>query len=316
MSEQSHDYQVSNDVPVEQVSSNEVSNAFEEQMIDQENAKTLNGNDIEAQPEPQQQEEPEQPQNDQFSSKFAALSRKEKDLRQREKQFEDKISQFEAKMAEFEAANAPKQEPEHIPADIRKNPLKALEEAGYSYEDLTNMILNEGKMSPEMQLKLMREEIESDYKSKYEELNNKLIEKEKAEEEKHYQQTLNNFKAEIQDVVNSSEEYDYIQANEAYDLVFDIIDEYYQENKEVLDINDAARQVEQYLEEESMKLVEKSKKLKSKFAQLKQSPNPASSQSPTLSNSNAATSKNPEPQRLLSREESIARLASQIKWED
>lgn len=312
MSDQSQDYQVSQEVPVEQVTHQEVSNAFEEQRIEAENAKTLNSRDIEAQPEPQ--EEVEQPENDQFSSKFAALSRKEKELRQREKQFEDKISQFEQRMQQYETAQTPEPEPTPEPANIRKNPLKALEEAGFSYEDLTNMVLNDGRLPQDMQLKLMREEIENDYKSKYEELNNKLIQKEEQEEQQKYEQTLDNFKAGINDFVNESDKYEMIQAHEAQDLVFDIISEYYEENGLILDTAEAADQVEQYLEEESTKLFEKSQKLKSKF--MPQSPAPAPRQSPTLSNSNAATSKTASPQRMLSREESIAQLAQQIKWED
>ncbi len=315
MSDQSQDYQVSSDVPVEQVTPNDVSNAFEERRIEAENEKTLDGNNLQ---EPETQEE-ESAETDQFSSKFAALSRKEKSLRDKEKQFEQRMQEFEEKMAQFQAPAQPEipAEPEHVPADIRRNPIKALEEAGYTYEDLTNMILSDGKLTPERQMELLKEELQNDYKAKYEEINNKLIEKEEKEVQRNYDETLNNFKSEINEFVNSSEDFDYIQANEAQDLVFDVIDEYYQENNEILDIQTAAMQVEQYLEEESMKLFEKSKKLKSKFSSNTQKPAPAPSrQSPTLSNSHAATSKAPQQQRMLSREESIAELAKQLKWEE
>ena len=37
---------------------------------------------------------------------------------------------------------------------------------GLSYDKLTELALNDGKLTPEMQMRLMREELEGDYKSK------------------------------------------------------------------------------------------------------------------------------------------------------
>lgn len=320
MSDQSQDYQVSNEVPSENVniSNDAISNAMEEKLQEQQAAQTLNGNDIEKEQnevEPEQQNE----EKDQFSSKFAALSRKEKDLRARERQMEERIAQFEARMAEMEAEKPAEPEaPAEPPLEYRlkKNPLKTLEEMGYTYEDLTKMVLNDGQMSTDMQMRLMREELENDYKSKYEELNNKLLEKEKAEEEAKYQETLNSFKADINDFVNSSDKYEFIQAHDAMELVYDVIEQYYEENGRILDTAEAADQVEQYLEEESMKLFEKSNKLKSRLTPAAAPQAKPSGQSPTLSNSHSASSTQTRSDKLLSREESIAQLAKQIRWED
>jgi len=320
MSEDSGNYQVSNEVLSENVdiSSNAISNALEEKMHDSQAAKTLNSYDIEA--EDHSQEKPVEEEKDQFSSKFAALSRKEKDLRAKERQVEDRIAQFEARMAEMEAAkNAEPVEPALPPLEYRlkKDPLKTLEEIGYSYEDLTKMVLNDGQMSQDMQMRLMREEMESDYKSKFEELEQKLTQKERQEEEAKYQETLNSFKADIKDFVNSSEDYELIQANDAVDLVYDVIEQYYEENGRILDTAEAASQVEQYLEEELQKVLEKSKKLKSRLTPAAPAPQaPQQRQSPTLSNSHSATSTQTRSDKLLSREESIAELAKQIRWED
>lgn len=324
MSENSHDYQVTNDVPQENVSIENVSNAIDEKLIEQQKNQHLNANDIEAEinteeenNEPQQEEKSEEDKK--WDSRFTALSKKEKDLRQREQQIEQKILDFEARMEELQAPKEPEvEEVKKLPLEYRlkRNPLEALESIGMTYEQITEMVLNDGKMTPEMQMRLMKEDIQTDYKTKFEELENKLLEKERQEEEANYNQTITQFKEDINNVINSSEEYDLIQANEAYDLVYDVIEQYYQENGRILDTNEAADQVEQYLEEEIRSLTEKSKKIKSfrstPTSEVVEKPR----QSPTLSNSQAVSGVSNESGKLLSREESIAALANQIKWND
>lgn len=322
MSENSQDYQVTTDVPVEQVTHTDVANAIDEKLIEQTAAATLNSNDIESEQkaaESDEKVEESSEQDDQFASKFAALSRKEKDLRSREKQMEDKIAKFEARMAELEAPKVEEEtkEPE-LPLEYRlkKNPLQTLEEMGLSYEKLTELALNDGNLTTDMQMKLMREEIETDFRSKYETLENKMLEKEKAEEEANYNETIASFKTDINTTINESEEYELIQANEAYDLVYDVIEQFYGENQRILDTKEAADQVEQYLEEELKKVLEKSKK----FGNWKSDANkPVAStvrQSPTLSNSLSVSGSSETADKLLSREESLAKLAPLIKWED
>ena len=135
--------------------------------------------------ENQSVEQTEQTETDQFSKKFAALSRREKDIRTKEQEYEQKLADLQAK---YEAV-APKQEEvnneEQLPLEYRlkRNPLKTLEELGFGYEKLTELALNDGKLPPEMQMKLMREELESDYKKKFEALEEKLTAKELQEQE-------------------------------------------------------------------------------------------------------------------------------------
>lgn len=314
--ENAHGYQT--EVPVEMVdttSSEQISNAFAEKNADV--SETPSTNEETSQPEV----EAEQSNNDEFASKFAALSRREKSLRDRENQIEQKIKEFEAKMESFQQPEVEeKPEVEELPLEyrLRKNPLKTLEEQGISYEDLTQMVLNDGKLSTEHQLRLMREEIEKDYKSKYDELQNKLLEKERKEEEQSYQQTINNFKTEIKSAIDQSEEFEFIQRQDAYELVYDVIEDFYNENGSILDTQEAARQVETYLEEEAKALFEKSNKIKS-WIQPKETQATPRQPSPTLSNSTSATSTPVRADRLLSREESLAKLAAEFGdklWKD
>jgi len=260
----------------------------------------------------------EQPQEDvDFSKKFAALSRKEKDLRSRETDYDTKMAELQARLDELESSKTVEPEPApELPLEyrIKKDPLGTLAELGLDYEALTNLALNDGKLSNDMQMKLMREEMEGDYRKKFEDLETRLNEKEKAEEESRYDKVINDFKSEIETVVNSdSEAYELIQANNATDLVYDVIESHYNENNRVLDVKEAAEAVESYLEEEARKLLKLKKLTKSEEVE-EVAVKPNTQSSPTLTNDHSAMSQN-QTDKKLSSEESVYNAAKMLKWD-
>ena len=263
----------------------------------------------------EQANEPEK--SDDFSRKFAALSRREKEIRAKEAEYDKRIAELEQRLNSFNEKSEPEPEPE-LPIEYRlkKNPLKALEEMGLSYDKLTELALNDGKLTPEMQMKLMREELEGDYKKKFEELENRLLEKEKSDEQRRYDDIQRGFKNEIDEYVNSNlDKYELIQANEANDIIYDVIEEHYNDTGRILDIEEAAEAVENYLEEEAEKLL-KLGKLRSKFGienDLEQEESPRQSQV-TLSNAMSAQA-NERVAKKLSDEESKALAAKMLKWD-
>jgi hypothetical protein len=258
--------------------------------------------------EPQQEESSQ----DQFASKFAALSRKEKALRDREAEYESKFEEMERRLAEYETQS---QEPEvDWEQLLRRDPLRALEEAGLGYDKLTELALNDGKLTPDMQMSAMREEIERDYKRKFEDLEERLVAKEEAEAEEYYNSVQENFQHEIGSFINENNEtYELINASEANELVYDVIEEHYNETGRILDLKDAADAVESYLEEEAGKLM----KLKKLSGRLDYNPEelfePESQV--TLSNDHAAQVVHENAQRMLSTEESKARAARMLQWD-
>ena len=258
--------------------------------------------------EPQQEESSQ----DQFASKFAALSRKEKALRDREADYESKFEEMERRLAEYEAQS---QEPEvDWEQLLRRDPLRALEEAGLGYDKLTELALNDGKLTPDMQMAAMREEIERDYRRKFEDLEERLHAKEEAEAEEYYNSVQENFQYEIGNFINENNEtYELINASEADTLVYDVIEEHYNETGRILDLKDAADAVESYFEEEAGKLM----KLKKLSGRLDYNPEelfePESQV--TLSNDHAAQVVHENAQRMLSTEESKARAARMLQWD-
>jgi len=258
--------------------------------------------------EPQQ----EGSSQDKFASKFAALSRKEKALRDREAEYESKFEEMERRLAEYEAKS---QEPEvDWEQLLRRDPLRALEEAGLGYDKLTELALNDGKLTPDMQMAAMREEIERDYKRKFEDLEERLQAKEEAEAEEYYNSVQENFQNEIGNFINENNEtYELINASDANELVYDVIEEHYNETGRILDLKDAADAVESYLEEEAGKLM-KLRKLSGRL-----DVNPEKLFEPesqvTLSNDHAAQVVHENAQQMLSNEESKARSARMLQWD-
>ena len=248
---------------------------------------------------------------DQFASKFAALSRKEKALRDRESEYESKFEEMERRLAEYEAqSQEPEVDWEHM---LRNDPLRALEEAGLGYDKLTELALNDGKLTPDMQLAAMRQELENDYQRKFEELEERLNAKEQSEVESYYDSVQENFQDQISGVVMSDpDRYELVQASEASALVYDVIEEHYNETGRVLDIEEAADAVESYLEEEAGKLM----KLKKLSSRLGIDPRELEAmEQVTLSNDHSAQVNYEGANRMLSDEESKARAARMLQWE-
>ena len=244
----------------------------------------------------------EQPQDSEFDRKFAALSRKEKALRDRELELDKKYGNKEKELP--------------LERRIRANPLKALEELGLDYDKLTELALNDGRLTPDMQMKLMREELENDYKDKFNSLEERLNAKEKMEEEAKYDAVKQGFVGEINSFINENKsDFEYVAHNDATDVVYDVIEEHYNETGRILDIKEAVQAVESYLEEEAEKLLNLGK-VKNRLTSLRDEYEPPQRQSQTtLSNAHSAQA-NERVARKLSDEESKSAMAKMLQWDD
>ena len=258
-----------------------------------------------------------EPERDDFSRKFAALSRREKEIRAKEAEYDQRIADLEHRFS----AREPQKEPE-IPFDVqlRQNPLKALESVGLSYDKLTELALNDGKLTPEMQMKLMREEIENGYKSKFEELEKKMSEKDQTEKTARYDRIQKNYLNKVSNFVDkNSDAYEFIKANNASDVVYDVVEQHYKESGKILTIKEAADAVESHFEGEAEKLLKLKKvgaRLQAYINQPKTPEQPKPNKPVTLTNAHSQQSLNEQPKRLLSDEESKLEIAKMLQWLD
>ena len=241
-------------------------------------------------------------QDSEFDRKFAALSRKEKALRERELELDKKYGNKEKELP--------------LERRIRANPLKALEELGLDYDKLTELALNDGRLTPDMQMKLMREELENDYKDKFNSLEERLNAKEKMEEEAKYDAVKQGFVGEINSFINENKsDFEYVAHNDATDVVYDVIEEHYNETGRILDIKEAVEAVESYLEEEAEKLLNLGK-VKNRLTSMRDEyEQPQRQSQTTLSNAHSAQG-NERVVRKLSDEESKSAMAKMLQWDE
>jgi DNA repair exonuclease SbcCD ATPase subunit len=262
------------------------------------------------------EEAAKQEENDPMSAKFAALSRKEKAIRQREQELEQRLAELEQRVS---ATKEPEQEqePEQEPLEwrLKKNPLKTLEEMGIPFDKLTEIGMNEGEIPLDMKMQLMREELEQKYESKIQELQKKFEEQDQSKQQQKEQEAINNFKNTITTFVKENgETYEFINADEAFEDVFDVINQYYEQTGEILETKEAADQVERYLEDRFKKVMQAQKSKKLMGLDIPQKKANKVQPSQTLKNSDAHV-ENKIDYGALSKEEALREAGKFLKWE-
>lgn len=301
------------------------SKAIEELVHEMEKKDALNG--IAKPEEPLESVEPVEEKKEpvadpKFSKKFAALSRREKQLKAKEVSYSKRLAELETRLEkkepESEILSPP---PPEIPLEnrLRADPLKALAEIGLSYEKLTELALNDGNLTPDMQMKLMREELESGYKSKFEELEKRMSDKDKTDKTARYDRIQKNYMSKVGDFVDKNPEtYEFIKANNASDVIYDVVERHYKESGKILTIKEAADAVESHFEGEAEKLL-KLKKVGARLKAFMDQPNKPKTPTPnkpvTLTNAHSQQSLEEQTKRLLSEEESKLEMAKMLTWE-
>lgn len=269
---------------------------------------------------------PESPYKDadqEFARKFAALSRQEREMREMREAFEADKAAIEAEKARIAELKEQYSSNEELRKQLKYNPLKTLEEAaGYKFDDLTKFAMNGGDVTTETKMEMMRRELEDKFGSELEGIKSQYEETERKKAEAQQAQAEQNFKEEIKDTIASTKtedgtpKYEFIAANDASDIVFDVVEQHYNETGKILEIEEAAEMVESHLEEEAEKLFKSVSKY-SKFSKPEESskePVSAGQESPTLSNDLASQS--PKQSLRLSKEQSLAEAAKRLRWND
>lgn len=230
------------------------------------------------------------------SRQFAQLARQTKALRQRQQEQEQAIKAREAQLAEREAqikAQEAKYTQGYIQQDTLKNdPLRALLDAGVSYEALTEKLLAQSNpMDPrvESQFNQLQSEIQ-----KLRQQNEELVKNNKSAEETQYQAAVKQIKADVTALVKNDPSFEGIKATNSIDDVVDLIERTYKEDGILLSAEEAAQEIEDYLIEEAVKLSRLSKVTK------KLQPPSTAAQSPKPEQSTQAQApKQPQPMKTL-----------------
>jgi len=158
-------------------------------------------------------------------------------------------------------------------------------------------------------------EKEKAIQAQIDELKSQLEQKAAAEEEAKYNGILTNFKKQITDHIGNNEQYELIRANDAQELVYDVIAAHHEETEEILDIARAADLVEEHLLAEAKRHLELNK-IKGLLQPKEQPKSETTKKVESKTLSNAVSTKAPQPvTRKLSNEESMKEAAKLLKWE-
>lgn len=256
---------------------------------------------------------PEEIQQDPALSKqFAQLARQERQLRQKvqlqEQQFK---AREDALKAREDALGAKDQEYKsgYISKDrLKRDALSVLTEAGVSYDELTNQIINQAPTDPRVQSTIDRleakiAELETDSKS-----TKKSYEDQQTQA---YQAAVKQIESDVKKLVYTDIAFETIKHAGATKDVVELITETYNTDGILLSVEEAAQQVEDYLVEEAMKLAKLDKiqkrlqpSAKVETAPAKQTPAATAqkqTQMKTLTNANSGT-----PRKMSARDRAMA----------
>lgn len=252
------------------------------------------------------------------TERFGALARREQQaLREKQAIAADK-QRLASEQASFAAQKAKFEEEDAL---WKVNPAQVIQgRLGEKWYDiLTQIQLNEGRPTPDMVAKsTVTKELEEFKKSQQAEREAEALKAQSAERAK-FEQTLAEFKQEVEDFVKAPEQqetYELVNLHEATEVVLATIEEHFQRTKkagkpQIMSIKQACDLVEKYLEDQ----VEKSTKTKKFSARVSQPPAPKTGANgdakptetvpPRTINNNLTSSAHGA--RPLSREERIAR---------
>ena len=259
------------------------------------------------------EEQPAVEEKPDFSRQFSAIARRERELRQRE----SRMKEMEARFSEVEGYQ---NEYSGIQELASKNPYEAMKKLGIDYDALTQQVINEGEPTADQQLRLENEAL----RARLDKLEGAYNEEHKQREQAQAQAARNKLIDNVKQFVDDGGDYEFIQSNDAYGLVAEVMQQHYIRTKEIMEYSEAAKMVEGHFESEAERYLG-SKKLQDKWRATSQKEpeqkatseaEPAKSSRPkTLSNENTAKKTEPSSGVLESKEKSLERAAALIRWE-
>ncbi len=222
--------------------------------------KPTSGDDSEGQnnttetPSDKSQEEAK-PKDEALSPQFAMLARKEKALRQKAQAQDATFRQQEAAMAAREQAIKAK-ESEYSEGYIAKDrfqadPWAALNELGLSYEQLTQLAINQPQENPQQKAAL--DELRAEIKA----LKDTQTSNQQAQADQQtaaYKQAVAQIRNEAQSLVASNPDFETIHETGSVGDVVDLIEQHFKETQQLMTVEEAAKLVEEHLIEEALKI--------------------------------------------------------------
>jgi cell division protein FtsB len=192
------------------------------------------------------------PKEEPLSAQYAQLARKEKALRAEAQKLKSERDAFKA---EREAAKAKEAEllNQYVPKErLTKETMAVLAEAGITYDQLTQQALN----APKPEEVALHNEI-SELRAEIKALRDGQESSNKANQDRQkqdYEQAVNHIRREVKELVASNPDFETIKETGSAEDVVELIKRTYEDDKVLLTVEQAAKEVEEHLFEEALKI--------------------------------------------------------------
>lgn len=265
---------------------------------------------------------PPPPKEDPMGKRFAALSRKERELLTERQAI---AAEKAALAADKESHGADKTKMQRLVtavAGAKENPMALLQEAGITYDQLTKYILNDGKASPEDRIAELDKKIEDERLERIRNEEARELAKQQADEA-YITKMIDDYRIETDaHIASDPVAYELILAYDAQNEVFSLIRDHFATTGKVLTPEQAAKQVETDLEktiDELIKLGKVQAKLKPPEPEPKKTEPPKTNARPvpkTLSTKHVSAPTPAAPTHSLSRDERLKRAMEKLVFTD
>lgn len=248
-----------------------------------------------------------------LSEQHAALIRREKALRaQAKKQEQDLRTRQDAlKAKEQELAARDKQYEGYISRQqLKDSTLQALAEAGVSYDEVVQQVLNQTPKDPRVEASL--NELKNEIKALRQQ-NEDFKKGQQESQSQQYQAAVKQIRTDVRSLITQDPTYETIKATNSVNDVVELITQTYDKDGVLMTVEEAALEVENYLVEEATKLAKIDKIRRRLNPQVQASGNTEKTQSKqqqqmkTLTNATASTRK------LSSRERALLAFKGELK---
>lgn len=207
---------------------------------------------------------PEAPKpEDQISPKFAALARKEKALRDEFQKLKVEQEAFKTKQTEYETGYIPRAK---LAERAKQDALGILTELGITPDEFTQQLLNSNPQDH------VTRKLEAQIKALEDRLN-QTVSKADEQQSKAYDQALNQIRNEAKVLIDSNPDFETIKDTNSTEAVVELIRDTFDKDGTLLSVEEAAKEVEEYLLEQGIKMAQ-FRKVKEKLSQPVETPAP------------------------------------------
>lgn len=267
--------------------------------------------EVSAEEAPQAESKPDP----ELERRFQKIAQQERALRAKIQQQNIKLKQREAELQKREEALKQTVQAPDLSNYVAKDRIKAdaltvLEEAGVSFDEFTNQALNRQPTDPRVlnTINKLNDKID---RLEQEAQANKAAQLD--QQKQSYQAAIKQIKADATALVNSDPEFETVKVMGAISDVVELIEKEFEATGNVLSVEEAAKEVENYLVDEGMKItqIEKIRKrmAAANASQPKPEKKPLPTQQPQKTLTNATSSSRP----LTARERSILAFEGKLK---